>query len=214
MSVYPGDLDEFPTRAAHVDTYDAQDMNDVQTAIAAVEAELGTDPAGSAADLKTRLAVVLNNDGTLKNTTRECFYPPLDGTNALTNFYHFPSIPLNDAANNEVYLGGLVPSNFVSLQHAYLLFGSTASGNVSFTTEIFFNQIGQSLMEHFANPLNDAFPISADLLMAWDIAPSLGNLGPSDYIHMLLTRYGAQPEDTLSAALYVYGLHLSFTASR
>jgi len=66
MSVYPGNLDTFTTKVAKVDLYRADHMNDVQHAIVAVETELGTDPAGTLADLKTRLAVALNDDGTSK----------------------------------------------------------------------------------------------------------------------------------------------------
>lgn len=66
MSVYPGSLDSFVAKVAHVDLYRAAHMNAVQGAIEAVEGELGTDPAGSAADLKTRLAVRIADDGKLK----------------------------------------------------------------------------------------------------------------------------------------------------
>jgi len=42
-------------------------LNQLSVEIKAIETELGTDPAGSLTDLKTRLAVALNNDGTLKS---------------------------------------------------------------------------------------------------------------------------------------------------
>lgn len=66
MSVYPGTLDSFSTKVDKVDLYMAAHMNDVQAAIVAVETELGTHPAGSAADLKTRLAIRIANDGKIK----------------------------------------------------------------------------------------------------------------------------------------------------
>lgn len=46
----------------------ASHHNGPAEAIKAIETELGTDPAGSAADLKTRLAVAMNNDGTVKSS--------------------------------------------------------------------------------------------------------------------------------------------------
>lgn len=49
----------------------ASHHNGPAAAIIAVETELGTDPAGSAADLKTRLAVALNDDGTVKSTVNQ-----------------------------------------------------------------------------------------------------------------------------------------------
>lgn len=57
-SNYPGSLDSFvaksdgagnPVNAAHI--------NNLQNSIVAIETELGTDPAGSSADVKTRLGI-------------------------------------------------------------------------------------------------------------------------------------------------------------
>lgn len=44
----------------------AEHVNEAYDEIEAIETVLGTAPQGSAADLKTRLAVAINNDGTLK----------------------------------------------------------------------------------------------------------------------------------------------------
>ena len=66
MSTYPGTLDSFTTKEDAVDLYMAAHMNAAQAAIVAVEGELGTDPAGSAADLKTRLAIRIADDGKIK----------------------------------------------------------------------------------------------------------------------------------------------------
>ena len=63
---YPASLDSFTTNTDDVDDVLAADMNSVQTAIEAIETELGTDPAGSATDLKTRLAFALSNAGPLQ----------------------------------------------------------------------------------------------------------------------------------------------------
>jgi len=63
---YPGAVKNFLVLEDGVDTVIAAHPNDRAAEITAIETELGTDPAGSAADLKTRLAVALNNDGTIK----------------------------------------------------------------------------------------------------------------------------------------------------
>ena len=66
-SAYPAALDTFVTKVNGPDQIiDADHINDPQDAIVAIETELGTDPAGSAVDLKTRLAVRIANDGKLK----------------------------------------------------------------------------------------------------------------------------------------------------
>jgi hypothetical protein len=63
---YPTNTDTFTTKVDGVDSYLAAHMNAVQTAIVAVETELGTGLKGTQATLAARLAVGLNNDGTLK----------------------------------------------------------------------------------------------------------------------------------------------------
>jgi hypothetical protein len=62
---FPGSLDSFTTNTDFVDDVFASDVNAIQDAIVAIETELGTDPAGSATDLKTRLAVSLSGAGLL-----------------------------------------------------------------------------------------------------------------------------------------------------
>jgi hypothetical protein len=60
---YPGSLDSFAPKTDGVDDVLAAHVNDIQTAIVAIETELGTDPAGILTDLKTRLAVSLSDAG-------------------------------------------------------------------------------------------------------------------------------------------------------
>lgn len=62
---YPASLDSFTPKTDNVDNVVANDVNELQTAIVNIETELGTDPAGSAADLKTRLKRALSDAGLL-----------------------------------------------------------------------------------------------------------------------------------------------------
>lgn len=54
-SAYPGALDSFTTKVNDVDDVLANDVNELQDGIKAVQAELGTDPAGTYATVKERL---------------------------------------------------------------------------------------------------------------------------------------------------------------
>ena len=65
---YPTAIDQFATWQDDIDTIVATIVNDVQDQIIAIETELGTDPAGSLTDVKTRLAVSINDNGTLKTS--------------------------------------------------------------------------------------------------------------------------------------------------
>ena len=62
---YPGDIDSFAVKTDEVTDVMAADVNDLQDAVEAIETELGSDPAGTAADVKTRLAQSLDGLGNL-----------------------------------------------------------------------------------------------------------------------------------------------------
>ena len=64
---YPTGIDQFITWQDDVDTIIASAVNDLHDQVIAIETELGTNPAGSETDVKTRLAASLNNDGTVKD---------------------------------------------------------------------------------------------------------------------------------------------------
>lgn len=63
---YPASIDEFTPKTDDVDDVMAADVNELQTAIEAIETELGTDPAGSCTDVTTRLAHSINDAGMLE----------------------------------------------------------------------------------------------------------------------------------------------------
>ncbi len=63
---YPSAIKTFTTLVDGVDDVLASHQNDPNAEITAVETEIGTNPRGTAADVKTRLAQSLNDDGTLK----------------------------------------------------------------------------------------------------------------------------------------------------
>ena len=65
-SAYPAALDSFTDKQNDQDDVDASHVTDLQNSIVAIQTELGTDPAGTATDLKTRLAVSINDNGTNK----------------------------------------------------------------------------------------------------------------------------------------------------
>lgn len=66
---YPGSVKSFTTKTNYVDLVDASHVNDLQDEVVAIETELGTDVAGSATNLKTRLAVSLADTGAVQRGT-------------------------------------------------------------------------------------------------------------------------------------------------
>lgn len=59
MTSFPTSIKTFTSKTDGVDTYSAAHINDLQNEVAAIETELGTDPAGSYSTVKDRLNAVL-----------------------------------------------------------------------------------------------------------------------------------------------------------
>ena len=66
---YPGSVTSFTTKTDGADDVLASHINAVQTDITAIETTLGTNPQGTAADVKTRLAAALSGAGLLQFAT-------------------------------------------------------------------------------------------------------------------------------------------------
>ncbi len=64
---YPSAIKTFTTKTNKVDLVDAAHINDLQLEVNAIETELGTTVRGTATDLKTRLAVCLDGDGSIRH---------------------------------------------------------------------------------------------------------------------------------------------------
>lgn len=71
MSNYPSDLDNDATLPSVIDgatEIDGAAINALKSAILAIQAAIGSDPQGTLGDLVSRLAVAINDDGTLKTS--------------------------------------------------------------------------------------------------------------------------------------------------
>lgn len=96
---YPASLDSFTPKTDNVDNVVANDVNELQTAIVNIETELGTDPAGSAADLKTRLKRTLSDAGLL-NFEAATELTISAGAITITQNYHRVDTENDDPADN------------------------------------------------------------------------------------------------------------------
>jgi hypothetical protein len=96
---YPGTLDSFTTKTDAVDTILAAHMNAVQAAIVTIETELGTDPAGTVTDLKTRLARSLSGAGNL-NFATATLLTIAAGSITVTQNYHRVDTESSAATDN------------------------------------------------------------------------------------------------------------------
>lgn len=132
---YPSALKTFTTKTNKVDLVDAAHINDAQLEIAALEAAIGLNPKGSAADLVTRLAVNIDTAGLPQSGTsfpvspvaRQMFYRTdvdtyyirntanttwlaLGGSNSNYLFQYEGCIDKQGASKGEVINASLVPS--------------------------------------------------------------------------------------------------------
>ena len=68
-SDYPGALDTWETLTDKEDLAEVIDINKIKAALLAIQTELGVNPAGSVADLVTRLAKILSDSGAVRQGT-------------------------------------------------------------------------------------------------------------------------------------------------
>jgi len=111
MSVnYPGSLDTFVPKTDGPDQkIMAEHVNKLQEAAVAIETELGTDPAGSLTDLKTRLAVMLTAAGGLIGP-QQIRTVAKSGASYTTITAAIASI--SDAAANKIYTVLVFPGSY------------------------------------------------------------------------------------------------------
>lgn len=109
-SLYPGALDTFAVKSDGEDQIIyAAHVNDLQNSVVAVETELGTDPAGSAADLKTRLAIRMANDGKIKQPQQ---LVTVGKTHADHTTVQAAINAITDAASNKRYTILIYPGDY------------------------------------------------------------------------------------------------------
>lgn len=111
---YPASLDSFTANTDGVDEVIAADVNVLQAAIVAIETELGTDPAGSATDLKTRLAIALTDAGYTKNAPGTTLTIS-SGVITITGNYHKLETQSSAASDDLDTINGGAAGGFVRL---------------------------------------------------------------------------------------------------
>jgi hypothetical protein len=87
MAIYPGAIKTFVSKVDNVDEVVADDVNLAYAEITAVETELGADVAGTATNLVTRLAKLLDGGGYLKFADSAALTISSGGITATQNFH-------------------------------------------------------------------------------------------------------------------------------
>lgn len=149
-SVYPGTLPSNSTKEDNVDVYAASHINKLQEDTVAIATELGTDPAGTSTDVKTRLAVSIHGDGSIAHSASfpgspvawQLYGYTTDGRMYYRNNANTDWLPMNQAfslvSNTTVTAGTATSSISISAGKVYKLIitleNETASTlNVLFT---------------------------------------------------------------------------------
>lgn len=159
-SAYPGALDSFTTKVNDVDDVLANDVNELQDGLEAVQAELGTDPAGTYATVKERLDD--GNMATVHASTSKA--TPVDAD----------ELPLSDSAASNA-LKKLTWANLKATLKTYFdtlylqLSGGTMTGAI--------NMSGNGIIAHTATIADDAassFVVGVSSHFAFLISCSFG----------------------------------------
>lgn len=160
-SAYPGALDSFTPKTDDVDDVLAADVNELQDGLEAVQAELGTDPAGTYATVKERLDD--GNMATVHASTSKA--TPVDAD----------ELPLSDSAASNA-LKKLTWANLKATLKTYFdtlylqLSGGTMTGAI--------NMGGNGIIAHTATIADDAassFVVGVSSHFAFLISCSLGS---------------------------------------
>jgi hypothetical protein len=110
---YPAAVTTFTAKVASVDYPKAADINTAYTDITNIETELGTDPAGSKTDLKTRLAIALADDGNLRLSAGSTITISSGVASQPTNNFHL-ILPQTGAADDlDTITATTTPDGFV-----------------------------------------------------------------------------------------------------
>jgi hypothetical protein len=97
-SSYPGSLDDYSTLPSS-GTPITVSSHYFGPAITNIEAELGTDPAGYATDLKTRLSDINPTEGNLNLDAGYGSKAPIYGVRAWVNFNGYGTVAIRESAN-------------------------------------------------------------------------------------------------------------------
>ena len=111
---YPASLDSFTANTDGVDEVIAADVNELQTAIVAIETELGADPAGTAANVVTRLAIATTPAGYLKLTPGDT-KTIATGVITITGNYHKVDTEAEEATDDLDTINGFAAGGFLTL---------------------------------------------------------------------------------------------------
>ena len=145
---YPSTIDTFASNTDGVDDVLAADMNAVQTAANAIETELGTDPAGTFTDVKTRLAVLgrrrislpvsaahLPDDSASNAAAQIQIKTSSTGSNPKPRWIE---ALFDDATDEHIMFSFLMPDNYVSapVVDVYYKATSATSGTAAFGAAI------------------------------------------------------------------------------
>lgn len=119
MSSFPGSLDSYTTKTDNVDYVLAAHVNSLQSAIVAIETELGTDPAGTVTDVKTRLSKAISGAGMLQFASATTL---TIATGAVTVTQNYHRIDTEGASSSDDL------DTITAMSEAHLLILRTVSG--------------------------------------------------------------------------------------
>lgn len=220
-TTYPGAVDDYGSVVDSVDTISASHVNDARRAIEAIETELGTDPAGSQATVKARIAAItsqvfLSAGAGVSKTTAGC--AAATQSEMATNKQNIKTLDFDKDTEEHADFTFAMPSDYdggtVTAKFLWMHPATTTNFAVVWGIEGRCYADGDALDQAMGTAVtvtdtggttNDVYISPATAAITWAGAPAAGQL-----INLTVFRKAADGADTLAVDAKLIGVQLTY----
>ena len=221
-TAYPAAVDSYGSVADNVDIVSASHVNDARRAIEAVETELGTDPAGSFATVKARIAAItsqmfLSAAGAVPKTTAGCAAAAT--TELGTNKQNFKTLDFDTTTEEHADFTFALPSDYNGGTMTAQVFWTHAATTTNFGVvwgiagpcygddEALDQAPGtEVLVTDTGGTTTDMYISAATAAITWAGTPAAGEL-----INLTIARKPGEGGDTMAVDAKLIGVQLNYT---
>ena len=131
----------------------------------------------------------------------------------VAGFTDYAAAELVDPQNDTVYFSVAIPTGFVTLTKAVIVFISKGTGNMRRLSDALFAADGEAPNANSGAIAIAEIAVVADVIDTDDMTAEsqLDGLAAGDYLGLAYQRAGAHANDTVGASVFILGLLLEYT---